>query len=199
MRAVLALLVVLAAACTPDITPGSYLCGPEELCPEGMKCDRATATCELPDRAAPFACGAAHVDVPGDDAPATAVSLGDFACVSLVSERGSCLPTGDTGDYYTFTVAANCTSAVRVQASVVYAIAFEGVALQLGKQGETPVKIDTPCSANRTVDDGLAVTCLDAPVTPGTYVLGVVPDGTGTCDNECRFNRYTVAVQVTTQ
>jgi|MudIll2142460700_1097286.scaffolds.fasta_scaffold00532_10 hypothetical protein len=197
MRAVFATLL-FAAACTPDVAPGTYLCGPEELCPDGLACNRATAICEVPSNAEPFACGDKNVDVPGDDAPATAQSLGDFACVSLVAERRSCMPVGDAGDFYRFRVNDGCTN-VHVTASVVHAVAFERLVLQLAKEGETPVTIDTPCSSNRTTDDGNAVSCLDAPVGPGTYVIGVVPDGTGNCDNECRFNRYGLAVQVTNQ
>ena len=196
MRTVFVLAFTSLAACSPEVAPGTYVCGPEELCPDDLKCDRVTAICEVPASANEFACGDMHVDVPGDDAPATAQSLGDFACVSLVTERRSCLPVGDSGDFYTFKVADNCTS-VHVQASVVYPIAFERLVLQLAKQGETPVTIDTKC--NRTGADGDGVSCLDAPVGPGTYVIGVVPDGTGTCDNECRFNRYGISVQVTTQ
>lgn len=196
MRAAIAMLVL--AACTPDIAPGTYVCGPEELCPEGLVCDRATTICELPSNAEPFACGADHPDVPGDDAPATAQTLGELACVSLVREVRSCLPEGDGGDFYTFRVADGCTN-VRVTASVVYPVAFEGLALQLAREGEAPVTMETPCAAGRSTDAADAVTCLDAPVTPGTYVVGVVPDGTGDCGGQCRFTRYGFAVQVTTQ
>jgi hypothetical protein len=194
MRALFA--VLFCTACAPDIAPGTYVCGPEELCPEGMQCDRATAICESPINARPFACGDRNVDEPSNETPATAQSLGDFACVSLVAEARSCLPAGDTGDFYTLRVLDGC-SASRLRASVVFPVAFQRLVLQLGKLGEQPVTIDSACPANRTIDDGEAVSCLDAPVSSGTYVLGVVPDGTGNCDNECRFNRYVVGLQVT--
>ena len=32
-------LLVLAAACTPSIAPGAYLCGPDAECPDGLVCD----------------------------------------------------------------------------------------------------------------------------------------------------------------
>jgi hypothetical protein len=194
MRAVFAMLLV--AACAPDIAPGAYVCGPEEACPDDMKCDRATAICVSPTNAAPFACGDRNADDPSNETPATAQSVGDLACTSLVAEVRSCLPAGDSGDFYTFRVLDGCTNA-RLRASVVFPIAFERLVLQLGKQGETPVTIDTACPVGGTVDDGNGVTCLDATVSSGTYVIGVVPDGTGNCDNECRFNRYQVGVQVT--
>ena len=193
-----ALFLMSLAACSPDIAPGSYVCGPEELCPDGQQCDRATNVCVSPTSAQPFACGEKNVDVPSNETPATAQSLGDLACVSLVAEARSCLPTGDTGDFYTFKVVDGCTNS-HVQASVVYPIAFQRLVLQLAKVGESPVTMDMACPGNRTNDDGDAVSCLDVPVTPGTYVIGVVPDGTGTCDNECRFSRYQLGVQVTTK
>lgn len=194
MRAAFAL--ILLAACSPDIAPGSYKCGPEELCPDGLQCNRETAVCESPINAAPFACGDENVDVPSNETPATAQSIGDLACVSLVAEARSCLPAGDSGDFFTFRIADGCTSA-RLRASVVFPVAFQRLVLQIGKEGEAPVTIESPCAGNRTIDDGDDVTCLDAPVASGTYVIGVVPDGTGTCDNECRFNRYQLGLQVT--
>jgi hypothetical protein len=192
VRAILTLVVV--AACSPDVAPGTYFCGPEELCPEGLACDRTTAVCE--NKPKEFACGQ-NLDTPGDDTPATAQSFGELQCVSLVQERKSCLPLGDTGDFFTFTIAANCTTS-HVKAGVQFPVAFQRLVLQLGKQGETPQTIDKPC-ANDSIADGSDASCLDEAVGPGTYVLGVVPDGTGACDNECRFNRYSVSVQIVTE
>lgn len=193
MRAIFAL--AFLAACSPEVAPGTYFCGPEELCPDGLACDRTTAVCE--NKPKEFTCGDRNVDTPGDDTPATAQSFGDLQCVSLVLERKSCLPLGDSGDVYTFTVAANCTTS-RVRAGVTFPVAFQHLSLQLGKLGETPKTIDMPC-ANDSIADGNDATCLDEAIGPGTYVLGVIPDGTGTCDNECRFNRYSVSVQIVTE
>jgi hypothetical protein len=195
MRAAFAMLVL--AACSPEIVPGSYVCGPEELCPDGTQCNRETAICELPINAKPFACGEDNVDVPSNETPATAQSIGDLACVSLVAEARSCLPAGDSGDFYMFRIADGCPTA-RLRASVVFSVAFERLVLQVGKQGEEPVTIESQCPGTRTADDGDDVVCLDAAVGSGTYVIGVVPDGTGNCDNECRFNRYQLGLQVTT-
>jgi hypothetical protein len=205
MRAAFAALL-FCAACEPSIASGTYLCGPEELCPEGLKCNRgvvggtdeAHQVCVSPGTAKPFECGDKNSDVPGDDAPATAQSLGDMQCVSLVAQRKGCLPAGDVGDFYTFRVADGCTN-TKVQASVVFPLAWQSLVMQIGKLGETPVTVDTPCSGVRPSNEGEAVACLTAPVEPGTYAIGVIPDGTGNCGNECRFNRYGIAVQVTTQ
>ena len=117
--------ILFVAACEPSIAPGTYLCGPEQLCPEGLKCnggvdpagDGADNLCVSPSKAMPFECGARNNEVPGDDAPATAQSLGDLSCVSLVRETRGCLPAGDVGDFYTFRVVDGCTD-VRVRASI---------------------------------------------------------------------------------
>ena len=194
MRAVLACAVL--AACAPDIAPGVYICGPEQLCPDGLVCDGAEAVCVNEATALPFACGPEHVDVPGDDAPATAQSLGDLTCNSLVVEAISCLPGGDAGDFYTFRVLDGCTTA-RLRASVIYPVAFQRVVLQLAKVGEAPMTIDTECPP-RNLDAGAAASCLDAAIAPGEYVIGVVPDGTGTCDGACAFNRYSLGLQIST-
>lgn len=194
MRAAIAC-VLFAAACNPDIAPGTYLCGPEELCPEGLACNGPDNVCVAPSKQQAFECEK-NTDVPGDDAPATAQDLGELACISLVRETRGCLPEGDTSDFFTFKVADGCTG-VHVLASVVYPVAFQSLTFQLGKLGESPVTMETPCGANRATSEGDAVTCLDAPVSPGTYALGVIPDGTGTCGGTCKFNRYGLAVQVT--
>jgi hypothetical protein len=191
MRALFAILA-FATACSPDVPPGTYLCGPEELCPEGLACDRTTALCE--SRPKEFACGD-NADVPGDDTPATAQTIGELPCSSLVQQRKSCLPLGDTGDFYAFTVGSTCTSA-RLVANVTFPIAFQNLVLQLAKEGEPPVTMTTACPNNNSDEDGNAAACLSTTIAPGSYVLGVVPDGTGTCDDECRFNRYNMGLQI---
>ncbi|HEX5059005.1 MAG TPA: hypothetical protein VFV99_06575, partial [Kofleriaceae bacterium] len=77
MRALL--LCIPLAACTPDVVSGSYLCGPDELCPDGQKCngteDKTTGlaadSCVIPSLARPFAC-TPKVDVEPDDSMAQA-------------------------------------------------------------------------------------------------------------------------------
>ena len=195
MRA-LVLSTLFVAACSPDVAPGTYLCGPDSLCPDGLVCNGPDNICVSPSAQQAFECGK-FADVPGDDAPATAQDLGALTCVSLVREKRGCLPGGDTGDFYTFTVDAACTN-VRVKASVAFPVAFQSLALQLGKLGEMPQTIESPCLGIRGDQEGDAVACLDAPVGPGTYALGVVPSGADNCDGNCRYNRYGLAVQVTT-
>jgi hypothetical protein len=193
MRAVFATLLFVTA-CSADIAPGTYLCGPEELCPDGLVCNGVDNICVNSSKQQPFTC-ADFNEIPGDDAPATAQDIGELPCVSLVRETKGCLPAGDVGDFYTFRVAAGCTSA-RISASVVYPIAFQSLTMQLGKAGETPTTIDKACPSSRAVPEGDGAACLDAPVTSGTWVLGVIPDGTGTCDGECKYNRYGFAMQI---
>ena len=55
MRAAL-LVLVLVAACSPDIATGSYYCGPEELCPPDQTCDGPTNSCVAGGTEQAFVC-----------------------------------------------------------------------------------------------------------------------------------------------
>lgn len=197
MRALVIAALSFVAACEPSIASGSYQCGPEEMCPEGLACNRVDGLCVAPASVKPFACGAQYSDFAGDDTPATARTLGELDCISFVSETRSCLPSGDTGDFYTFKVADGCTAA-HVHASVLHPIAWQHLVLQLAKVGEAPVTIESKCPTIREIDDPLTASCLEAPVQPGDYVIGVIADGSGDCAGDCKFNRYTLGVQITT-
>jgi hypothetical protein len=197
MRVIVIASLAFVAACDPTIASGAYQCGPEQSCPDGFACNGVDGLCVTPASAKPFVCGAMYSDVAGDDTPATARTLGELACISPVAEERNCLPMGDTGDFYTFTVADGCSS--KVVASVLHPIAWQHLVLQLGKVGETPVTVESKCPTVRDIDDPLTASCLEAPVEPGTYVLGVIADGTADCDGDCKFNRYTLGVQLSSQ
>lgn len=196
MRASILGLVLALAACTPEVAPGVYLCGPEQLCPEGQACNGPDNVCVLDTQARPFACGT-FPDQPGDDQPATAQDLGELPCVSVLRENPGCLPAGDTGDFYRFTVADGCT-AVAVTSAVTFPIAFQPVELQLAANG-TLMTIDTPCSSSRPIEEGEETRCLEMTLAPGeTYEIGAVPTGADNCDNECAYNRYNLTLQLGT-
>ena len=200
-------LLLVFAACTPEVATGVYACGPDELCPDGLACSRdavnkdgehlVTGLCVAPGAVKQFACGQQHADVANDDSPATARTLGDLDCVSTLREAKSCLPQNDTGDFYTLTVPANCPTG-NLRAAVTYPVSWQRLVLQVAKVGETPATVDVKCPGIQDDDNPLAKSCLDAPVSPGNYVIGVIADGTGNCDGDCKFNRYTLGVQITT-
>lgn len=184
-------------ACEPSIAPGAYLCGPEALCPEGQACDEPTNLCVLESEAQPFVCGKSP-DSPGDDSVASAHDLGPMACASVVHEQKGCLPSGDPRDLYRFEVPATC-SAVRLEASVSFPVAFQHVGFLFGDAGD-PVAVDEPCPASTAAAAGEEVRCFGRSLAPGaTYTLGVEKLGDEDCAGQCRFNRYVFRFRLATQ
>ena len=91
------LLVLLVGACSADIAPGTYFCGPEQLCPEGLTCDAVEDICTVPSQAGAFECEIP--DRTGDDEPAAGLLLQPaLDCVSGVRELKACLFVDDPGD-----------------------------------------------------------------------------------------------------
>ncbi len=192
-----ALLALVLAACSPEIAPGAYLCGPEQLCPEGQACNAPDNVCVLESQAQPFACDP-DFDPPGDDTPATAISVGTLACVSPVRELDGCMAAGDDADWHAIEIPDGCT-AVQIEVTLAFPIAFEELGLQLSSAGGPGTAVGTPCGSSRAPDEGEALRCFEMTVTPGgRYAVGVVAEGTGTCDGACAFNRYRLRVQLAT-
>ena len=191
MRIALALLAL--AACTPDIAPGSYLCGPEGLCPEGQLCNGPDNICVLVSEARPFSCGTA-TDPELDDQPGAGTVLANLPCVSVPSETHGCLLDDDGQDFFQFDVPAGC-AAVRVEASVSFPIAFQPLGLVFSTAGGPAAPADTPCSSGAV--PGEDVRCFGQAVQAGGhYALGVVKDSGGDCSGTCRHNRYILRIRL---
>jgi len=194
------LLATLAlAACTPEVTPGAYLCGPEQLCPDGLACNGPDAVCVLASAALPFACDPDSTDGQPNDGPATAQPLfgGAPPVVTPVAHVLGCLPGDDAADWYTFTSVDNCT-AVGVDARIVFSSAFEVLTLELLDADGTVVATGEPCASD-PADDGETRVCLRTPITPGAaYALRVEPSTEGACDGACAYNRYLLTVGLET-
>jgi len=190
-------LAVVLGACAPEVTTGSYLCGAEESCPPDQACDGVTDTCVLTAMAEPFACadGTEHA---GDDTSAQARPVPMLACVSPPYRETGCLPLSDGADWYKLTPPATCT-AVAVQARIVYPISYEGLALELWDLGmNSPVGTDVACP-DSIGDPAHAERCITLTINPGVnYGLVVKPNGNGTCDGACAYNRYDLSVQLAT-
>lgn len=195
-----AMLVLLLVACTPAITPGSYLCGPEQLCPEGQACNGPDNVCVFAQNAQPFACDPKGVDPAGDDTPATGIVVDGLQCVSSPIIMTGCLRAEDPADWLQFDVPAGCT-AVGVTATVTYPIAFQPLALQIAKGAEAPQAMDSPCPSSAELVEGEDERCLEMVLEPEThYALGVVHDDAASadCDGTCRSNRYQLRFQLET-
>lgn len=187
MRIALALLAL--AACTPDVAPGSYVCGPEGLCPEGQACNGPDNICVLESEVRPFECGTA-TDPGGDDQPASGTALMNLSCVSVPTETRGCLREVDGQDFFQFDVPASC-SAVRVEVSVTFPIAFQPLGLVLSTAGGAAAPVEAPCSPSTVALAGEEVRCFGQTVQAGGhYAIGVVKESGGACGGACRHNRY---------
>jgi hypothetical protein len=192
-----ALMFCALVACTPDIGSGNYLCGPEQACPPEYACDGATNACISPSVVTPFACDASVVH--DDDTATTATPLPAtlMDCVSPIVTTNGCLASGDSHNWYSFTVPMNCV-AVEIEARVSFPDAFEPLGMTFGDATGATLGMDTACKASQasTGDD---VRCFTMMLTPGqTYTLAVTPAGGLDCDGKCAFNRYELDVQLAT-
>jgi hypothetical protein len=194
MRALVFLGLALAA-CSPDIASGSYLCGPDQACPNDQACDGSNNTCVIASTAKPFACTTAEEHEP-DNTPAQGLPVGALPCVSTVFSQHGCLAPGDTQDWYTITAPTGCT-ALAIDIHVTYPIAFETVGVSLADANGTMIAADKPCTVTNSAGDDDR--CLVQTITPGSsYAIQVKPAGGGDCDGRCNFNRYTLAIQLET-
>jgi hypothetical protein len=195
MRAIVFTLTVGAfGACTADVAPGAYFCGPDGACPEGQACNGPDNLCVVPTQVQPFACTVDFVDSPGDDAAATGRPL-TVECITKTNFEKSCLPAGDVGDWYQFDVPASC-GALQLVARIAFPVAFERLALQVATGTGAPVDVDTPCVDPLPAEAPEEARCATVALTPGMhYAVGVIADGTGNCGGACANNRYTLQVQ----
>jgi hypothetical protein len=183
------------AACSPEITPGTFLCGEEELCPEGQACDGVTDTCELPSAARPFECGDEIDEVEPNDAFQSAQAVGDLQCVSRVAEVHGCSrKDGSAEDWFSFTV-PSCTT-VRATARISFPLAYEPLVLDLRDANDSTTATGDVCASDDK-NDGDTELCLDIAITPSAqYAIRVAGSGSADCDGECAYNRYTLTMQL---
>jgi hypothetical protein len=193
--AVLALVLALGGACTPDIVAGAYLCGPEQSCPDGQVCNGPDNLCVLPGAAQPFECGTKITEVEPNNASTAGQPIPNLACVSPLVQVKGCTPTGDTDDWFVFDVPAACTNSVAT-VRLSFPLAFEQLSLDLDTSATGTV---AACGVNVALDDGSDVLCLVQAVTAGSkHAVRVARSGVGNCDGECGFNRYTLSLQLGT-
>lgn len=184
------------AACSPEITPGTYLCGDEQLCPEGQACDGVTNTCELPNAARPFECGEEIDEIEPNDAFQSAQAVGELKCVSRVAEVHGCTrKDGSPEDWFSFAV-PGCTNTVRMTSRIAFPLSYEPLVLEL-VDPDGAAKATADICASDDKHDGDTEMCLDAQVTPNAqYAIRVTGSGTADCAGACAYNRYTLTMQL---
>ncbi|HUS32829.1 MAG TPA: hypothetical protein VMZ53_30215 [Kofleriaceae bacterium] len=202
MRA--AVLLIALAACTPDVFSESYLCGPDALCPEGQACNGPDNICVLKGAAQPFSCTPKIATEP-DDSAANAHEIANLLCPSLPFSDENCMLQDDAEDWVKLKAPAMCNtnavSTVKLAAGVSFPIAFERIAIELWDLGTmTKLADDAECTRGEGVV-GEEIRCLDYALVAGSsYGIKVRPAGAGDgdCDGNCRFNRYTLRVELST-
>jgi hypothetical protein len=192
MRLALLLGVV---ACSPEVASGTYLCGPDALCPVDEACNGPDNTCVLASRAEPFAC-TPDLEVEPDDTPDQAHEIVGLQCISVPFSTNNCMLTGDDADWVKFAAPTGCV-AVEVEARVSFPIAFEELGLELWDlDRNVMVATDGECPQGVTVGERR---CLTFTLTGGTtYGIKVHPTGEGNCNGACGYNRYSLTVQLAT-
>ena len=192
MRALLCLLFV--SACSPDIVQGSYLCGPEQSCPDGQACNGVDNICVLPSGALPFACGDKITEVEPNNGATAAQPITNLECVSPLVQIKGCTPANDAEDWYAFDVPATCGATV-ASVRLSFPLAFEQLSVDLaGKSGT-----QADCGTTVGTDDGVDTLCLSTPVTAGQhYTLRIARSGIGDCGGQCAYNRYSLSLQLGT-
>jgi hypothetical protein len=193
MRALLLLAITAAAACTPEIVSGSYLCGPNASCPEDQACNGPDNVC-VTARPEPFACEPEKATEP-DDTTAMAFSIGELDCASIATVIDSCMDETDPADWVAFSTATTCGDVV-ADVRVTFPTAFEELGLELWDlDANVQLAVDTPCPVSGEGGDELR--CIKTTLAPATrYAIQVVPTGDGACDGRCAYNRYTLRMQL---
>lgn len=188
---------LVLAACTEDIVPGAYLCGPEQLCPEGLACNGTDNLCVLPSQVVPFECNAP--DPAGDDVPTAGARIDGLTCVSSPRESLGCLRQNDLGDWYQFDIPDNCV-AVQIETRLTFPVAYERMGMQLSTDDAAGVPVtDVDCSPDSEPQNGEVTRCFEMVVQNGAHhAIGVVHSGDGDCGGACAFNRYTLQIRLAT-
>ncbi|MDB4955650.1 MAG: hypothetical protein JWO36_3219 [Myxococcales bacterium] len=182
--------------CTPDVASGSYLCGPEQLCPEGQSCDGLDGTCVFTNTQRPFVCDPSVEHEP-DNTPQQGLAIASLACVSAPYVDNGCLAAGDDQDWVRFKVASGCV-AVQVEGRVTFPVSWEPVGLELWDL-DAMTMIGTGAKCKVAPASGDDASCITQMVTPsGTYGFKVKPAGGGDCAGSCNYNRYQLTVQLST-
>ncbi len=189
--------IVAATACTPDIGPGTYWCGPERLCPPDQACNDNTFTCEFADRAERFSCPADTESYEPDEDTASARDVGAITCGgTLLGGVAGCIASKGNVDLYRFELATTCSGPdPHVEVRLSYPFALVGLEVELLDDAGAVVTTSELCSdsLNRSGKDRQ---CLDATISPGVYYVRVkaIADSPD-CGGDCHNNQYLLDVR----
>lgn len=191
-----AALAVVAAACSPEIGPGTYFCGPEEYCPPDLECDPDTFTCDLPSAVQPFSCPTGGQVREPDDSMDAAFSLGSIACGQSAIENGvGCIADGTDEDYLAITLDHDCSGDdPHLDVRVSFPVALVPLEVTILDDTGAEVAQGELCTTSPNYS-GRDTLCLELRPEQGTYYVRVRPADHGDCGGDCRFNEYLIDVR----
>ena len=189
MRA--AALLIALAACTPDVFPDTYYCGPDGSCPEGQACNGPNNHCVSAGSVEPFVCGDDSLKTEPDDTASQAHLLPPPTC-GIPSKSDNCMLDGnDAEDWMKL---QTCSGAQELKLVLKFPVAFERLAMELWDL-DTTTKLADDSACSDGGDDANEARCITSPVAEnGNYGVKIRPVGDGNCDGNCSYNRYTLSV-----
>ncbi len=189
------LLIALLPACTPEIGPGTYYCGPERLCPPDLVCDENLFTCVRDVQAEPFACPEGSEVGEPDGTLAEAEAGGALACGDGLVIHAGCLAAGDDVDTLAFDLPAACTGTdPHLSVVVRFPVALVPLQIELVDSAGGVMAAGEDCTPEENYT-GKRHLCIEQPLSPGSYYLRVTVDPEGAdCGGDCRYNSYSLDV-----
>ena len=156
MRQVGLLLMLVASACSPEITSDTYYCGPNGLCPPELACERSseenfTYNCVLEEAAQEFSCPTLTLDQEPDDDLMSALDVGLLSCgAQKTFTSWGCIGSADDVDHFRFSRDSDCMSRPKVAISLRYPIGAIGLSIELLDSSNSSVASGVSCTRSNT-------------------------------------------------
>jgi hypothetical protein len=191
-------LMICSFGCSPEITSGTYFCGPERLCPPDFECDDPTFTCENPIVAAPFSCPDGSQSAEPDELVTMARDLGETTCGDQIANAlTGCIVDINDVDHFEFDYLTECTGAdPRLSVVIKFAIAHAALTLEVVDDSENVVATGELCTPSGDFT-GREWLCLEFLPPTGTYFVRIRSDrDSPDCDGGCHYNQYQLSVSL---
>ena len=187
-------LLVLLAACSPEINSGSYFCGANSSCPPDEACNGPDNRCVLKGSEMAFECPL-HA-LPAGTSIQDAYMLPALTCSGQAFEASGCVTADQPGRWVKLTTPATCSS-VAVQVQITFPIAFEPLVAQLW-DADANQMIGASASCSPQVPGDSAQCIMMTVMTGHSYAIEITPAGGGDCSGACAFNGYDLSVALPT-
>jgi hypothetical protein len=184
----------LAVSCDgPTIDPGTYFCGPNQLCPPHLMCEPNTFTCERPDSVIGFVCPDDNQSSDrSDDELVSALGLGTLSCGQRAT-RTRCVEDQADQDYLFVRTAPCLSTNPHLQIELRYPVANAELTVDaLDDKGQV-IASGRDCTPPQNFT-GMAWACIDLPGSGRAVYLRVRATGRGTCGGRCGYNHYELLV-----